>query len=926
MNTVFDKIFYRRMLFGALIAFLLIFSLYNSIRYFSSPTDENLFTNVPSHYYVTESFTIEQSDDAHLSSINAGDLLLYINSKPFEDITEFSEILKQIPLEKKLSLTVFRPSSGKTFTSFVTKSALPADFLREIPPAVYVISVTEGGASDRAGMKAGDLILRINNQNFEDMFDADRLLREGKAGKASRYEILRNNQILILNVVLAKFGIPLALLTSILCGLVYLGMGSFILLKRPQLKSARLLGLAFVFVSFFIMTVFAQRFEQNLYSFLRGSMIGITFFFGAAFWFNSSFYFPKEHNAITLKKWIFRTNYVLAGLSFLVQAIIIMYFDALSVFPYGIAAIIPFNLFVHFKYRKLKKKEHKPLRKVISRTSAVAGILTFLLAMYFIRNQQFNSIGFIGIPLILIPLSYLHTIAHHGLLDISIRVRRNVQYVFVSIVWGILLTAFLLVFIYFLSDLDFSLPQVELSSSFIAVMEDQASQNENRIASRIILMLGVIIGSFSIVKLGKGGQKWINRKFYRSKYDYRQSAAELAEVMATNLNLYDLSRAMAKKIGELMHLKQAGVLFFKDEKICCSQAIHGTESNNWVNFCISSQIEVSDAIKKFNESINIDYLPPRVKENFYKNGFIFVIPIRSKEKLVGAILVGEKLSESIYHKEDLDFLSSVAKQASVAIENAFLHEELTDKERLKHELNIAREIQMASLPQETPQIPGLDIAGLSIPAMEVGGDYFDYLNGSSDKLTVIVGDVSGKGTSAALYMSKMQGILRSLSTFDLKPRELFIRANTVLYSDIERKSFITAIGAAFDVQNKIIYLARAGHLPLYHFQAESGTVALITPGGLGLGMEKTNMFANELEEVVLKANKDDVFLFATDGMTESFSDEGVEFGEKKLVDLLRRFSHEKAQDIVQKSVDEIFRFAGNDSQHDDITLVVVKIL
>jgi serine phosphatase RsbU (regulator of sigma subunit) len=105
----------------------------------------------------------------------------------------------------------------------------------------------------------------------------------------------------------------------------------------------------------------------------------------------------------------------------------------------------------------------------------------------------------------------------------------------------------------------------------------------------------------------------------------------------------------------------------------------------------------------------------------------------------------------------------------MAMENAFLYEELAEKERMKHELAIARRIQLASLPQKTPVVKGLEIAGSSLPALEVGGDFFDYLNGSTDHLTVVVGDVSGKGTSAALYMSKVQGILRSLHPREPSP-------------------------------------------------------------------------------------------------------------------------------------------------------------
>ena len=149
------------------------------------------------------------------------------------------------------------------------------------------------------------------------------------------------------------------------------------------------------------------------------------------------------------------------------------------------------------------------------------------------------------------------------------------------------------------------------------------------------------------------------------------------------------------------------------------------------------------------------------------HGFRCVVPIRSHDRLVGALLVGEKLAETSLNEEDLSFLSGVAKQSAVSIDNAFLYEEHAEKERMRHELNIARRIQLGSLPSVTPDVPGLDIAGLSVPALEVGGDFYDYLGWNGKEVMVVVGDVSGKGTSAALYMSKVQGILRSLYGFQL---------------------------------------------------------------------------------------------------------------------------------------------------------------
>jgi serine phosphatase RsbU (regulator of sigma subunit) len=437
-------------------------------------------------------------------------------------------------------------------------------------------------------------------------------------------------------------------------------------------------------------------------------------------------------------------------------------------------------------------------------------------------------------------------------------------------------------------------------------------------------MLAAIAVVYAGWCLAKRGQLLIDRLFFRAHHDYRTAANELAEVMATKLNMVELARGMVEKISSLLQLKRAGVLFFRDEQLCCCQESYGFDGKAWAEFCISSNEGLTRALHSVRDEASIESLPASIRDAFHAYGFLYLAPIRSKEKLVGALLVGEKRSEATYQEEDLEFLGVVAKQASVAIENAFLYERLAEQERMKHELAIARRIQMASLPQATPLVEGLDIAGASRPALEVGGDYFDYLNGEKGTITVVVGDVSGKGTSAALYMSKVQGIVRSLHAFRLTPKELLIRANLLLCRDMEKSSFVTTITGSFETAARRLVIARAGHLPLYRFDAEDGGVEKITPRGLGLGLEATDTFSTELEERVLSYRPSDVFVFVSDGVVEAERKGGTQFGEESLMKALRKYSANDAATILNKIMDEVKEFSGEEEQHDDQTIVVVK--
>jgi len=189
---------------------------------------------------------------------------------------------------------------------------------------------------------------------------------------------------------------------------------------------------------------------------------------------------------------------------------------------------------------------------------------------------------------------------------------------------------------------------------------------------------------------------------------------------------------------------------------------------------------------------------------------------------------------------------------------------------------------------------------------------------------VIVGDVSGKGTSAALYMSKVQGILRSLYGFGLHPRDLFIRVNRLLCKDLERSSFVTALGAHFTSGARQLTLVRAGHVPLFVFRAQSASVERILPRGLGLGLNDAGVFAAEIEERAVNFTTGDVMLFVTDGVLEARNVSGEEFGDERLSALLSRHAGLGATALRDAVVREIQTFGEGTDQHDDQTVVVVK--
>jgi serine phosphatase RsbU (regulator of sigma subunit) len=836
-----------------------------------------------------------------------------------------------VPKDSSLTLNVFRPSANEIQTYRALKSALPDSFLRVIPPTALVYDVFKNGASERAGMRVGDLIVCVNGKFLQSYQfasrEADTILRSGQAGKTITYDVLRDNRLVKLKVRLAKFGISFPLLIISLCGLVYMGTGAFIGWQRPQIKAARLLGMAFVVMGFFTTVVMLMRtIEQNLPGLLKILVVSASFFFGIALYFHSSYYFPTARTELISKRWLFFTLYGIAALGWF-STILLASRLGNAAFVWGImislALMIALTLTTRFIHRRKQSAEYKKLSRLIKWTGAVVGAVVVLLLVTVLDN---NTRGYIGLPLLFIPLAYLHTIGSYRLLDLDLRVRRNVQYMIVSIMWMLLLLTLAFMVFLKLSNVDLPLPNIRITGSTVEILDAPLSPEQRSLYEKGALIVIAMALTFAFWQLGRTGLRFIAGKFHRGQFDYRRAAGELADVMATKLSMIDLARGIVQKLTEILQLKGAGVVFFRDEKVRCCQEAYGFDGKTWDELCLTIDQSFINILQQFRSEsrFSVDYLPYSIKERVQNHGFRHIIPIRFKEKLVGTLLVGEKRSESPFYSDDLLFLSAVAKQASVAIENAFLHEELSEQERLKHELAIARRIQLASLPQITPRVNGLDIAGISIPALEVGGDYFDYLNGVPNEITVIVGDVSGKGTSAALYMSKVQGILRSLHGFGLSPKELFIRANKLLCQDLERKSFVTSLGADFDATARRLIFARAGHLPLFYYQARTRRVEKITPKGLGLGLDNHGAFATELEERSLQYEFGDVFLFVTDGVTEAQTRSGKEFGEESLSGILENSSTLSATQIRDQIINAVKQFCGDSNQHDDLTVVVVK--
>jgi phosphoserine phosphatase RsbU/P len=252
-----------------------------------------------------------------------------------------------------------------------------------------------------------------------------------------------------------------------------------------------------------------------------------------------------------------------------------------------------------------------------------------------------------------------------------------------------------------------------------------------------------------------------------------------------------------------------------------------------------------------------------------------------------------------------------------------------EKKRLEEELRIARQIQMSLLPRGPLEFAGIGLTALCVPAREVGGDYYDFFPLSDSRLGVLIADVSGKGTSAALYMAELKGLLLSLSQIYQSPRQLLLEVNRIISANLDTRSFITMTYAVLDLAAGTMTFARAGHTPLlyYHGEGEGGTEVL-TPNGLVVGLRipgATQKFADLLEEECVDLKKGDVVVLYTDGITEAMNANSDLFGEARLGRIVAEHGHLDAADLRERILREIEAFVGAADQHDDMTMILIKI-
>lgn len=300
-----------------------------------------------------------------------------------------------------------------------------------------------------------------------------------------------------------------------------------------------------------------------------------------------------------------------------------------------------------------------------------------------------------------------------------------------------------------------------------------------------------------------------------------------------------------------------------------------------------------------------------------------LLPLFVQGRQYGELCLLKDLEDG-FNSEMIEIIRSFVNQASTSIENYQLMQEAIENERYKEELEIAKRVQGSLLPQKLEKNEDFDIDTFSKAAAEVGGDYYDTYRVNEDKVAIIIGDVSGKGTSAAFHMSEMKGIFQSLSQLDLSIRDFMIKANVAVSNCLDKKSLITASYFVISKENRSIEFSRAGHCPALFYCAREKKARFFDTNGLGLGILRNEKFEEYVEVYTLNYAPGDILFLYTDGITEAKNQDNLEFGYDVLLDIVEQKAALSPQEIQDVIIERIYDFCGLQTPEDDFTMVTLK--
>ncbi len=490
-----------------------------------------------------------------------------------------------------------------------------------------------------------------------------------------------------------------------------------------------------------------------------------------------------------------------------------------------------------------------------------------------------------------LPVSIGYALLRYGFLDIQILFKRTTLYAVLS---AIVIVMFVVLY------------------SVLHLLFDTFTKTDVLLVSIIVTsVLAIFIG------IGKQGiQNALDRRLFGDEWERSERLRRLSRSLLHMLNYEDLLSALTGPLPGVLDVEFASVQRLREDG-----SVHllagGTVPDD-VGQHLAAQPGLFDRLAD-GRVIDTNTLP--VGSGIHALSAIFSMMSQDGEHV--CLMLGNRRSGRALGGEEFTELQSLAEHAILGWKNASLSEELRAQERMKHEVQLAQNIQAAMLPYEMPRSPVFDVAAFSVPAREVGGDFYDYLRLPDGRLTVVVGDVSDKGVSAAMVRASAISTLRFAAEHEDSPRRILEAANRRLFHDTFRQMFAAVCLAVFDEGTLSMSFTNAGlPKPLLLRDGEAFMIEWSDNGThYPLGMIEDT----EYHEETMELQPGDLLLLYSDGVTESTNSEGEEFGVRRLRDCLLDCSAENAMDLMMQITSTVQDFRGSTELFDDLTMMVVRV-
>ena len=485
---------------------------------------------------------------------------------------------------------------------------------------------------------------------------------------------------------------------------------------------------------------------------------------------------------------------------------------------------------------------------------------------------------------LVIPLSFAFGMLKYRLMDIDVIIKKTLVY---SAVTGVVIAAFFLL--------------VAGVGTFVT--------SSLHIQSQTVTVISTLMLALAFVPLRNRVQRFVDRRFFQRRYEASEAEKLIQQEVLNATDLAPLLRKIAEYVQHVLQTRSVIILTREEDgEHFVASGTFGVPDEATAGLVLERE-----ALAKISRVAPVTTLRLAQDEwaRMRRLQTELVVPAMLRGELQGVLLIGSMLS-STFDDDDHAFLEAVAQQVALGIDNLTVTDEARDYER-------ALEIQRALLPRSMPRVDGIDVDAMWKPAKIVGGDYFDVFPLGGSTLAFCIADVAGKGMGAALLMASLQAAVKASASDNLTPDEICAKVRNVVCGTLSGGRFVTFFFAMLDTRRLTLRYVNAGHNPGL-LMRRGGEVEWLTTGG---PVFARLMQTTPYETGAVQLDEGDALLLYTDGVSESRDPDEEQFGDDRLVDLMRR-SHATARTIIRDVVDEVRDFSRG-VVHDDVTVLCLRV-